>query len=85
MHQPSDVQILVAMTTNIVARLLLDLKELSQVECQDVIFKQAWLTHIRRRAKADGVDEDIAEERLQSWMDRTVKYKKGSWILNQVT
>ncbi|KAI3929524.1 hypothetical protein MKX01_025692, partial [Papaver californicum] len=44
--------------------------ELSQAECEDVLFKQAWLTYIWRRAKAHGVEEDIAEERLQSWIDR---------------
>ncbi|MCL7024302.1 hypothetical protein MKW94_022746 [Papaver nudicaule] len=45
--------------------------ELSQAECEDVLFKQAWLMYIWRRAKAHGVEEDIAEERLQSWIDRS--------------
>lgn len=52
--------------------------DLSQAKCEDVIFKQAWITYIWRRAKADVVDEDIAEERLQSWMDR-VGQKPTSW------
>ncbi|KAI3845940.1 hypothetical protein MKX03_013625 [Papaver bracteatum] len=43
--------------------------ELSPAECEDVLFKQAWLTYIWRRAKAHCVEEDIAEERLQFWID----------------
>ncbi|XP_057459745.1 coiled-coil domain-containing protein SCD2-like [Actinidia eriantha] len=45
--------------------------ELSPEESEDVHFKQAWLTYFWRRAKAHGVEEDIAEERLQSWISRT--------------
>ncbi|KAG5537275.1 hypothetical protein RHGRI_024654 [Rhododendron griersonianum] len=44
--------------------------ELSPDESEDVLFKQAWLTYFWRRAKAHGVEEDIAEERLQFWMSR---------------
>lgn len=33
-------------------------------------YVQAWLTYFWRRAKAHGVEEDIAEERLQFWMSR---------------
>ncbi|XP_057480623.1 coiled-coil domain-containing protein SCD2-like [Actinidia eriantha] len=45
--------------------------ELSPEESEDVHFKQAWLTYFWRRAKAHGVEEDIADERLQSWISRT--------------
>jgi len=31
----------------------------------------AWLTYFWRRAKAHGVEEDIAEERLQYWISRS--------------
>lgn len=31
---------------------------------------QAWLTYFWRRAKAYGVDEDVADERLQFWISR---------------
>ncbi|KAF6155592.1 hypothetical protein GIB67_007850 [Kingdonia uniflora] len=42
--------------------------ELSHEESDDVLFKEAWLTYFWRRAKAHGVEEDIAEERLQFWI-----------------
>ncbi|KAK2974202.1 hypothetical protein RJ640_021493 [Escallonia rubra] len=45
--------------------------ELSQEESEDVFFKEAWLTYFWRRAKVHGVDEDIAEERLQFWISRS--------------
>ncbi|KAL6497196.1 scaffold protein Scd2 [Orobanche gracilis] len=45
--------------------------ELSQEESEDVLFKEAWLTYFWRRAKMHGVDEDIAEERLQVWISRS--------------
>ncbi|XP_043725035.1 coiled-coil domain-containing protein SCD2-like isoform X2 [Telopea speciosissima] len=45
--------------------------ELSQEESEDVAFKEAWLTYFWRRAKANGVEEDIADERLQSWISRS--------------
>ncbi|KAK4488936.1 hypothetical protein RD792_004726 [Penstemon davidsonii] len=32
---------------------------------------QAWLTYFWRRAKAHSVEEDIAEERLQFWINRS--------------
>lgn len=32
---------------------------------------QAWLTYFWRRAKVHGVEEDIAEERLQFWINRS--------------
>lgn len=32
---------------------------------------QAWLTYFWRRAKEYGVEEDIAEERLQLWISRS--------------
>ncbi|KAF3791067.1 Coiled-coil domain-containing protein [Nymphaea thermarum] len=45
--------------------------ELSPEEAEDVLFKQAWLTYFWRRAKAHGVEEDIAEERLRFWINRS--------------
>ncbi|XP_027168816.1 coiled-coil domain-containing protein SCD2-like isoform X1 [Coffea eugenioides] len=47
--------------------------ELSQEESQDVLFKEAWLTYFWRRAKDHGVEEDIAEERLQFWISRNAQ------------
>ncbi|XP_057791494.1 coiled-coil domain-containing protein SCD2-like isoform X1 [Salvia miltiorrhiza] len=47
--------------------------ELSQEECEDVLFKEAWLTYFWRRAKVHDVEEDIAEERLQLWISRSGK------------
>ncbi|MED6144919.1 hypothetical protein PIB30_020041, partial [Stylosanthes scabra] len=46
--------------------------ELSPEESEDVLFKEAWLTYFWRRAKAHGIEEDIAKERLQFWIGRTV-------------
>ncbi|WOL11471.1 Coiled-coil domain-containing protein [Canna indica] len=48
----------------------MDDSELSQEEAEDVLFKQSWLTYFWRRAKTHGVEEDIAEERLQFWIGR---------------
>ncbi|KAK9995291.1 hypothetical protein SO802_019977 [Lithocarpus litseifolius] len=45
--------------------------ELSEEETEDVQFKEAWLTYFWRRAKVHGVEEDIAEERLQFWINRS--------------
>ncbi|TYJ99280.1 coiled-coil domain-containing protein SCD2 [Cucumis melo var. makuwa] len=45
--------------------------ELSEAEAEDVLFKEAWLTYFWRRAKAYGVDEDVADERLQFWISRS--------------
>ncbi|KAJ9676530.1 hypothetical protein PVL29_021846 [Vitis rotundifolia] len=45
--------------------------ELNQEEAEDVLFKEAWLTYFWRRAKVHGVEEDIAEERLQFWISRS--------------
>ncbi|KAI8529277.1 hypothetical protein RHMOL_Rhmol12G0213200 [Rhododendron molle] len=45
--------------------------ELSSEELQDVSFKQAWLIYFWRRAKTHGVEEDIAEDRLQFWISRS--------------
>ncbi|XP_022137208.1 coiled-coil domain-containing protein SCD2 isoform X1 [Momordica charantia] len=44
--------------------------ELSDAEAEDVLFKEAWLTYFWRRAKAYGVEEDVADERLQFWISR---------------
>ncbi|OIW15380.1 hypothetical protein TanjilG_24365 [Lupinus angustifolius] len=45
--------------------------ELSEEEEEDVLFKEAWLTYFWRRALFHGVEEDIAEERLQFWIARS--------------
>uniref|UniRef100_A0A0E0F671 Uncharacterized protein n=1 Tax=Oryza meridionalis TaxID=40149 RepID=A0A0E0F671_9ORYZ len=55
--------------------------DLSKEEEEDVLFKQegitnynivqnAWLIYFWRRAKTHNVEDDIAEERLQMWIDR---------------
>ncbi|XP_070043354.1 coiled-coil domain-containing protein SCD2-like isoform X1 [Nicotiana tomentosiformis] len=44
--------------------------ELSPEETEDVQFKQAWLTYLWRRTKNHGVEPDIAEERLQFWINQ---------------
>nr|CAB3489890.1 unnamed protein product [Digitaria exilis] len=44
--------------------------DLSKDEEEDVQFKQAWLIYFWRRAKTHNVEEDIADERLQMWIDR---------------
>ncbi|XP_059292457.1 coiled-coil domain-containing protein SCD2-like isoform X2 [Lycium ferocissimum] len=44
--------------------------ELSPEESEDVQFKQAWLTYFWRRAKNHGVEPDIAEERLEFWINQ---------------
>ncbi|KAJ0037273.1 hypothetical protein Pint_23809 [Pistacia integerrima] len=45
--------------------------ELSPEESEDVLFKEAWLTYFWRRAKAHGIEEDIAKERLRFWISRS--------------
>ncbi|GLT48060.1 hypothetical protein SLA2020_217020 [Shorea laevis] len=45
--------------------------ELSPEESEDVLFKEAWLTYFWRRAKAYGIEEDIAKQRLQFWISRS--------------
>ncbi|XP_038715241.1 coiled-coil domain-containing protein SCD2 isoform X2 [Tripterygium wilfordii] len=45
--------------------------ELSQDESEDVCFKQAWLMYFWRRAKNHGVELDVAEERLQFWINHS--------------
>ncbi|CAL0327709.1 unnamed protein product [Lupinus luteus] len=45
--------------------------ELGEDEEEDVLFKEAWLTYFWRRALFHGVEEDIAEERLQFWIARS--------------
>ncbi|CAB79416.1 putative protein [Arabidopsis thaliana] len=44
--------------------------ELSHDEQQDILFKEAWLLYFWKRAKIHGVESDIAEERLQFWINR---------------
>ncbi|KAK7397258.1 hypothetical protein VNO78_18425 [Psophocarpus tetragonolobus] len=50
-----------------------DAFELSQEEAEDVSFKQAWLTYIWRRAKRHDIEPDIANERLQHWINHNSK------------
>ncbi|XP_058786390.1 coiled-coil domain-containing protein SCD2-like isoform X2 [Vicia villosa] len=45
--------------------------ELSEEEAEDVLFKEAWLIYFWRRALFHGVEEDIAEDRLQFWIARS--------------
>uniref|UniRef100_A0A0A9DCQ7 Uncharacterized protein n=1 Tax=Arundo donax TaxID=35708 RepID=A0A0A9DCQ7_ARUDO len=45
--------------------------ELSEDEREDVRFKQAWLTYFWRRAKNHDIEEDIADERLQFWIEQS--------------
>ncbi|PNY04456.1 hypothetical protein L195_g000880 [Trifolium pratense] len=45
-----------------------DAFQLSEEEAEDVIFKQAWLTYIWRRAKRHEIEPEIADERLQYWI-----------------
>ncbi|KAL2559994.1 hypothetical protein Fot_04733 [Forsythia ovata] len=45
--------------------------ELSPEESEDVLFKEAWLTYFWRRAKAHGIEEDVANKRLQFWINRS--------------
>nr|CAD1836400.1 unnamed protein product [Ananas comosus var. bracteatus] len=47
--------------------------ELKQEEAEDVSFKQSLLIYFWRRAKNHGVEEDITEERLQFWIDRSTQ------------
>uniref|UniRef100_A0A452XZA4 Coiled-coil domain-containing protein SCD2 n=1 Tax=Aegilops tauschii subsp. strangulata TaxID=200361 RepID=A0A452XZA4_AEGTS len=44
--------------------------ELNEDEREDVRFKQAWLTYFWRRAKNHDVEEDIADDRLQFWIEQ---------------
>ncbi|KAL8031901.1 hypothetical protein ABFX02_13G059400 [Erythranthe guttata] len=44
--------------------------ELSPEETEDVLLKQAWLLYFWRRAKNQGLEADIAEERLQLWINQ---------------
>ncbi|XP_006283270.2 coiled-coil domain-containing protein SCD2 isoform X1 [Capsella rubella] len=47
-----------------------DAFELSEDEQHDILFKEAWLLYFWKRAKIHGVESDIAEERLQFWINR---------------
>ncbi|GAV64208.1 hypothetical protein CFOL_v3_07726 [Cephalotus follicularis] len=47
--------------------------ELSQEESEDVRFKQAWLTYIWKRAQNHGLEPDIADERLQFWINHSAR------------
>ncbi|KAL6175107.1 hypothetical protein ACLB2K_051750 [Fragaria x ananassa] len=44
--------------------------ELSEEEINDIRFKEAWLAYFWKRAKIHGVEDDIADDRLQLWISR---------------
>ncbi|CAE5966167.1 unnamed protein product [Arabidopsis arenosa] len=44
--------------------------ELSDEEVEDVSFKQAWLSYFWRRAKNHDIESDLADERLQYWINQ---------------
>uniref|UniRef100_A0A0D3CMP8 Coiled-coil domain-containing protein SCD2 n=1 Tax=Brassica oleracea var. oleracea TaxID=109376 RepID=A0A0D3CMP8_BRAOL len=44
--------------------------ELSDDEVEDVSFKQAWLSYFWRRAKNHDIESDLADERLQYWINQ---------------
>ncbi|KAJ0237048.1 hypothetical protein HA466_0249730 [Hirschfeldia incana] len=44
--------------------------ELSDDEVEDVSFKQAWLSYFWRRAKNHNIEADLADERLQYWINQ---------------
>ncbi|CAH2055069.1 unnamed protein product [Thlaspi arvense] len=44
--------------------------ELSEEEVEDVSFKQAWLSYFWRRAKNHDIESDLADERLQYWINQ---------------
>ncbi|MED6120770.1 hypothetical protein PIB30_024206 [Stylosanthes scabra] len=50
-----------------------DAFELTPEEAEDVIFKQAWLAYIWRRAKRHEIETDIADDRLHFWISHTSK------------
>ncbi|KAL8171269.1 hypothetical protein V2J09_023073 [Rumex salicifolius] len=45
--------------------------ELSPEEVEEVQFKLAWLVYFWRRAKRHGLEDDIADERLETWIQQT--------------
>lgn len=45
--------------------------DLTPEEVEEVKFKLAWLTYFWRRAKSKGLQDDIADERLQHWITRS--------------
>ncbi|KAI4370288.1 hypothetical protein MLD38_018655 [Melastoma candidum] len=51
----------------------IDATELNQEESEDLLFKQAWLMYFWRRAKNHEVEVDIADERLQFWINQSTK------------
>ncbi|KAK2970594.1 hypothetical protein RJ640_011783 [Escallonia rubra] len=51
----------------------MDAIELSPEESEDVLFKEAWLTYFWGRAKAHGIEEDVAKKRLQFWISRSAQ------------
>ncbi|VVA96516.1 unnamed protein product [Arabis nemorensis] len=47
--------------------------ELSDEEAEDVSFKQAWLSYFWRRAKDHDIESDLADERLQYWINQATR------------
>ncbi|ESQ49574.1 hypothetical protein EUTSA_v10020103mg [Eutrema salsugineum] len=47
--------------------------ELSDEEVEDVSFKQAWLSYFWRRAKNHDIESDLADERLQYWINQATR------------
>lgn len=41
----------------------------SYLTLMQLLFLQSWLTYFWRRSADHGIEEDIAEERLQFWID----------------
>lgn len=50
----------------------MEASELSPEESEDVLFKEAWLAYFWRRAKSHGIEEEIANKRVQFWISRSV-------------
>lgn len=50
---------------------------LSEEESEDVRFKQAWLIYFWRRAKNHAIEPDVADERLQFWINHGARYSSS--------
>ncbi|KAJ4849700.1 hypothetical protein Tsubulata_006726 [Turnera subulata] len=71
MAQQRRSQILKSDEVKLAGEAYLEAFELTQDESEDVRFKQAWLAYFWRRAKDHGVEPDIAEDRLQFWINHS--------------
>ncbi|KAK7318323.1 hypothetical protein RJT34_03022 [Clitoria ternatea] len=70
-RRPNFVQQFILDSTSPGEPKFLEAFELSNEEREDVLFKEAWLTYFWRRALFHGVEDDVAEERLQFWISRS--------------